>query len=79
MLSRRIFLRTLAGGLVASGIGGVFAATSASKPYRIAPIPGRAYNPAFLRRCQTESFTSPEAAALGIRDECVEFLIIRES
>jgi hypothetical protein len=79
MWSRRTFLRTLAGGLAASGIGGLVAATPVSKPYRIAPIPGRTYNPAFLRRCQRMRFATVEAAALGVRDECVEFLIIRDS
>jgi hypothetical protein len=69
--------------LAAAGIGlGLnyatgFSASSGQGIYRIAPIPGRGYSEGFLRMCRERRFSSASDAMMGVRNEDLEFLIIR--
>jgi len=75
--SRRFFLG-LSAGLLA-----VFATTrhakgNAATGFRIFPLPGKNYNKGFLKICSERRFHSAEEAIMSVRDEEVEYKIVKD-
>jgi len=83
-ITRRKFFSKAGIVLAGAGLAGGLPVLAAnlpgfSGPYRIAPLPDRKYSKSFLQRCERSRFSSVEEAVLSIRDEGVEFLVVRDS
>lgn len=75
--TRREFLRRITATVVLGGGASLLIAATAQGQYRIAPLPGYKYGPGFARICRRR-FNSADEAVLSIRNETVEFLVVRE-